>query len=35
VDLERDADVQELLDRFNVAIKELPVLICRGSVVLP
>ena len=34
VDLERDADVQELLDRFNVAIKDLPVLICRGSVVL-
>src|SRR3989475_10823259 len=30
IDLERDADVQELLDRFKVAIAELPVLICRG-----
>ena len=34
IDLERDADVQELLDRFKVAIADLPVLICRGSVVL-
>jgi len=34
VDLDRDADVQELLDRFNVAISELPVLICRGKTVL-
>jgi thioredoxin reductase (NADPH) len=34
VDLERDADVQELLDRFKVAIADLPVLICRGRVVL-
>jgi len=34
VDLERDAGVQELLDRFHVAIKDLPVLICRGSAVL-
>src|SRR6266404_1871140 len=34
IDLERDADVQELLDRFSVAISDLPVLICRGSVVL-
>src|SRR6266536_3370675 len=34
IDLERDADVQELLDRFSVAITDLPVLICRGSVVL-
>jgi thioredoxin reductase (NADPH) len=34
IDLERDADVQELLDRFKVAIADLPVLICRGGVVL-
>src|SRR6266498_1560129 len=34
IDLERDTQVQDLLDRFRVAITELPVLICRGSVVL-
>ena len=34
LDLDRDADVQELLDRFHVAINEIPVLICRGDVVL-
>lgn len=34
VDLERDRDVQELLDHFSVAITDLPVLICRGSLVL-
>jgi thioredoxin reductase (NADPH) len=34
IDLERDADVQELLDRFNVATTELPVLICRSTLVL-
>jgi thioredoxin reductase (NADPH) len=34
IDLEHDADVQELLDRFNVAIIELPVLICRSTLVL-
>jgi thioredoxin reductase (NADPH) len=34
IDLERDAEVQELLDRFNVASTDLPVLICRRSVVL-
>ncbi|HET6890376.1 MAG TPA: FAD-dependent oxidoreductase, partial [Pyrinomonadaceae bacterium] len=34
IDLERDADVQELLDRFHVGIEELPVLICRRSIVL-
>ena len=34
IDLERDADVQELLDRFKVAIADLPVLICRGRIVL-
>ena len=34
IDLERDPEVQELLDRFQVAIDELPVLICRRAVVL-
>jgi thioredoxin reductase (NADPH) len=34
IDLERDVEVQELLDRFNVAITDLPVLICRRNVVL-
>ncbi len=34
LDLDRDDDVQELLDRFHVAVGEVPVLICRGDVVL-
>ena len=34
IDLEREAEVQELLDRFHVTIDELPVLICRRSIVL-
>ncbi len=34
IDLEREAEVQELLDRFHVAIADLPVLICRRHVVL-
>ena len=34
IDLDRDSGVQDLLDRFNVAISDLPVLICRGDVVL-
>src|SRR3954452_3879181 len=34
IDLDRDADVQALLDRFHVAPPEVPVLICRGDVVL-
>ena len=34
VDLDRDADVQEILDRFQIKMDELPVLICRGSLVL-
>ena len=34
IDLDRDADVQALLDRFHVAPAEVPVLICRGDVVL-
>ena len=34
IDLESAADVEELLDRFGVAITDLPVLICRRSRVL-
>lgn len=34
IDLEHDAEVQELLDRFSLSIDDLPVLICRGSAVL-
>jgi thioredoxin reductase (NADPH) len=33
-DLDRDSDVQKLLDRFRVAESDVPVLICRGQVVL-
>jgi len=34
IDLERDAEVQEVLDRFTLSIDDLPVLICRGTAVL-
>jgi thioredoxin reductase (NADPH) len=34
VDLERDRDVQELLDSFQVSASEIPILICRGQAVL-
>ena len=34
IDLERDPDVQEMLDRFSLSIDDLPVVICRGSAVL-
>jgi thioredoxin reductase (NADPH) len=34
IDLDRDADVQDLLDRFRIAAADVPVLICRGEVVL-
>ena len=34
VDLERDHDVQNLLDSFQVSASEIPVLICRGQMVL-
>lgn len=34
IDLDRDADVQELLDRFFLSIEDMPVLICRGTAVL-
>jgi thioredoxin reductase (NADPH) len=29
IDLDRDADVQDLMDRFSVSVTDLPVLICR------
>jgi thioredoxin reductase (NADPH) len=32
--LERDADVQSLLDHFHVSIADTPVVICRGETVL-
>jgi len=34
VDLERDPDVQNLLDSFQISANEIPVLICRGQLVL-
>ena len=34
IDLDRDPDVQTLFDRFNFKESEVPVLVCRGNVVL-
>jgi thioredoxin reductase (NADPH) len=34
LDLDRDRDAQELLDRFQVAVADVPVVICRGHGVL-
>ena len=34
VDVERQPNVQEVLDQFNVKVSDIPVLICRGDVVL-
>ena len=34
IDLDRDADAQDLLDRFHVSAADVPVLICRGDAVL-
>jgi thioredoxin reductase (NADPH) len=34
IDLERDPDVQNLLDGFHTAASEIPVVICRGEIVL-
>src|SRR2546426_684613 len=34
IDLDRDAGVQALLDRFQVTVADVPVVICRGAVVL-
>jgi thioredoxin reductase (NADPH) len=34
IDLDRDTDVQTVLDRFHVSAADVPILICRGEVVL-
>src|SRR6185436_2379373 len=34
VDLDRDRDAQELLDRFHISVADIPVVICRGETVL-
>jgi thioredoxin reductase (NADPH) len=34
IDLERDSDLEHLLDRFHVAAADVPVVICRGELVL-
>jgi thioredoxin reductase (NADPH) len=34
MDLDRDPDAQEMLDRFHVSAADVPVLICRGDAVL-
>ncbi len=34
IDLDRDGGAQELLDRFRVAVTDIPVMICRSEVVL-
>jgi thioredoxin reductase (NADPH) len=34
IDLERDPDVQNLLDSFQISASEIPVLICRGQIAL-
>ena len=34
IDLDRDAGAQEMLDHFHVEVSDVPVLICRGNVVI-
>ncbi len=34
IDLDRDSDVQALLDRFHISAADVPVLICQGTTVL-
>ena len=34
IDLERDPEVQNLLDSFHISASEIPVLICRGQIAL-
>jgi len=34
IDLDRDADAQQLLDRFAIDVVDIPVMICRGDAVL-
>ena len=34
VDLDRDADAQEMLDRFGVGVPDIPIVLCRGQAIL-
>jgi thioredoxin reductase (NADPH) len=34
IDLDRDREAQDLLDRFHIGVADIPVLICRGDAVL-
>jgi len=34
IDLDRERDVEKLLDQFHIALEDVPVLICRGSILL-
>jgi thioredoxin reductase (NADPH) len=34
IDVEQDRDVQTLLDRFHVGVGDIPIIVCRGEVVL-
>lgn len=34
LDLDRDRDAQEFLDRFHVTLDDVPILLCRNDVVL-
>ena len=34
IDLDRDTGAQELLDRFQITVNEVPVVICRGNILL-
>jgi thioredoxin reductase (NADPH) len=34
IDLDRDREAQEVLDRFQISVTDIPVLICRGDAVL-
>lgn len=34
IDLDHDSGVQELLDQFHISLEDIPVVICRGEVVL-
>ena len=34
LDLDRDAEVQDLLDHFHITVADIPVVICRGELVL-
>ena len=34
VDLERDSNIQDLIDQFHVSVNDVPVVICRGDTIL-